>query len=697
MDLTPLFRPSSIVVVGATDEARRPGGQPVVALTQFGFRGEVHLVNPKRERVHGRICHPSVMAVPSACDLALIAVPAEGAPEVIEQCGARGIPFAIVLSAGFRETGNEALEMRLREAISASKVRVVGPNCVGLLNLRERVFAGFGAGFRNPDLKPGPLAMVTQSGGFGYSVVAFAQDAGLGFDYMVSTGNETDIDTTEVLAWLIEQPEVQIVVCYLEGVTRGERLRAVGERALELGKPILVWKVGNTNVGRKAAASHTANLTADYDLYRETFRCGGFVEVHEMYDVVDAAYAFLPRKLPRGRSIGVVTTSGGAGVLLADECTRRGLTLPAPGEETVTRLRGLVPGFAALVNPMDLSAQLAQNPERFNAATQAIVDDPALDQLILRSYPGSGVEGWATGLAEIGRKGEKPILVSISGLRESIAGVQSVLTEAGIPAYDTPARAAFAAAALADFADKRRRHGDGGASLRRPFNVRALPIDATRSAVSEYEAKRCLARYEIPAVREVRLTLQEIDRLTQAPLPFPLAVKVDSPDIAHKTEAGGVRLGIRGLPELKQAATAVVQAVSRRAPQPRITGVLLQEMAQGVEVIAGALNDPYFGPVVAFGAGGTLAELFADKALRFAPFDEHSAVEMIRETRVARLLAGYRNTEPCDLEALATVLSRLSWLVADHRDAIAEIDVNPIFVRGKGQGVIAADAWMMLK
>jgi acyl-CoA synthetase (NDP forming) len=307
------------------------------------------------------------------------------------------------------------------------------------------------------------------------------------------------------------------------------------------------------------------------------------------------------------------------------------------------------------------------------------------------------VEGWADGLAGIARQCDKPILISISGLRKSIAGVDPVLAAAGVPAYDTPGRAAFAAAALADFADKRSRHAHGIVPTRRPCARRALPLDGGRSAVSEYGAKQCLARYDIPVVRELRLGLEEIDRIAQAPLPFPLAVKVDSPDIAHKTEAGAVRLGIRNLAELKEAASAIVQAASAYAPQARITGVLLQEMAQGVEVIAGALNDPYFGPVVVVGAGGTLAEVLADKALRFAPFDEHCALDMIHDTRVARLLAGYRNSERRDLDALAKILSRLSWLVADHRDVIAEIDINPIFVRQEGQGAVAADGWIVLK
>lgn len=696
MDLSPLFRPRGIAVVGATEEVRRPGGQAALALSQYGYRGDLHFVNPSRASVLGRACHRSVLDVPQPCDVALVAVPAEGVPEVIEQCGERGIRFAIVLGAGFREAGNERLEGRLRDAVARSGVRVVGPNCVGLLNLHERVFAGFGAGFRNPNLQAGPLAMVSQSGGFGYSVVSYAQAAGLGFGYMASTGNETDVDTTEVLAWFVEQPEVAVIVSYLEGVVYGERLRAVGRRALELGKPVLVWKVGNTAAGRAAAASHTANLTSDYDFYRETFRCGGYVEVREMHEIVDVASAFLSRKLPAGRSVGVVTTSGGAGVLLADELTSRGLTLPEASAQTVTRLQAYVPGFAALANPMDLSAQLAQSAERFNAATEAIVADPALDQLILRSFPGRDVEAWGRGLVELAARTDKPILVSISGLRQSIAAIEALLTGAGIPAYDTPTRAAVAAAALADFAQKRRTLAAERAP-QRPFERRSLPLPDAARPLAEHEAKRCLAAYGIPVVQELRFTVEALDALSELPLPAPLVVKIDAPDVAHKTEAGGVRLGVRDLAELRRAAREVVASVSRHAPGARIDGVLVQSTASGVEVLAGALVDPCFGPAVVVGAGGILAELVADRALRFAPFDEAQALDMLRSTRVVRLLEGYRGLARCDLEGLARALSRLSWLIADHRDRIGEIDVNPVFVRPGPDGVTAADALIVLR
>ncbi|MBI3069227.1 MAG: acetate--CoA ligase family protein [Betaproteobacteria bacterium] len=495
-DLSRLFSPRSIAIVGASENPRRIGGQPVVALTRYGYQGEVFLVNPRRPDIQGRTCYPDVTAIPRPCDVALIAVPAENVPEVLMQCGRAHIPFAIVLSAGFREVGNAELQARLEQAISGSGVRMLGPNCVGLLNLRERVFSGFGAGFRNPDLKRGPLAMVSQS--------------------------------------------------------------------------------------------------------------GGFVEVHEMYDIVDYAYAFLQRRLPKGPAVGIITTSGGAGVLLADRCTELGLDLPPVRVSALEELKKLVPGFASLANPIDLSAQLAQDPERFNAATRAVISDPGIDQVILRSFPGTAVEEWARGLVNLVADNEKPVLISISGLRKSLGASAQLLEQA-------------------------------------------------------------------------------------------VAVKVDSPDIPHKTEAGAVRLNVDSMEELRSAAREVVDSALRFAPGATINGVLIQQMAQGLEVIVGALNDDYFGPVVVVGAGGVLTEVLGDRAMRFAPIDTATARELIEETRFSKLLDGYRGGPRLDAGALAELVSRLSQLIADHRDLIAEIDVNPVFVHAEGQGATAADALIILR
>ncbi|MCE9640106.1 MAG: CoA-binding protein, partial [Betaproteobacteria bacterium] len=320
MSITPqsgfarLFNPRAIAVIGASPDTTRIGGQPIPILLDCGYAGGIYPVNPKYQKIGDLACYASIANVPQPCDLALVAVAGRLVPDVIRQCGKAGIAFATVFSAGFREVGVEgiALETELKAAVAESGVRAIGPNCIGTMNLVDRVYCGFGVGFKNPNLKKGPVAFVSQSGGFAYSVVALADAEGIGFNYIVSAGNEADITTLELAADFLERDEVEVLVLYLEGVTDGRRLRALGARALELGKPILTWKAGNSAIGRSAAESHTASMTADYELYRAAFREGGFIEVRDVHEVVDITRVFLGKRMPRGSNIGIITTSGGS-------------------------------------------------------------------------------------------------------------------------------------------------------------------------------------------------------------------------------------------------------------------------------------------------------------------------------------------------------------------------------------------------
>jgi acyl-CoA synthetase (NDP forming) len=330
-DFSRLVNPRAVAVVGASNDLSRIGGQPIKLLTEFGYQGKVYPVNPKYPEIKGLACYPDIASVPKPCDVALVALSSQHVLGVIEQLGAAGIPFAIVLSAGFSEIGGDGvtLQEKLRATAQRCGVRVMGPNCLGMMNLKDSARIGFGGTVQLKTLIPGPCAMVTQSGGFGFGVVSTAAYYGVGFNYAVSTGNEADISMLELTEFFLERSEVESVVMFMEGVTDGRRLIALGERALELGKPILVWKVGNSQVGRQAAASHTARMTASYELFQTAFRRGGFVEVRDIDDLIDALKAFRTRRLPRGNRVGVVTLSGGAGVLLADRCVEHGLELAA--------------------------------------------------------------------------------------------------------------------------------------------------------------------------------------------------------------------------------------------------------------------------------------------------------------------------------------------------------------------------------
>ncbi|MDA8108220.1 MAG: acetate--CoA ligase family protein [Betaproteobacteria bacterium] len=698
-DFGRLLGPRGIAVVGASADAARIGGQPIRALTEFGYAGRIYPVNPRHREIRGLPCYPDAASVPQPCDVALVAVGARLVPQVLRDCGRAGIPFAIVLSAGFKEVGEKgrALQDELESAIRDSGVRVVGPNCQGLMSPAHAVYCGFGAPFQYAHVQRGKTALVTQSGGFGYAVMSLAEASGIGFSYVVSTGNETDVDAVSLLEHLIDQDDVETLAVYLEGVRDGRALRRLGQRALGSGKPVLVWKVGNSQLGRRAAASHTANLTAPYELYKAAFREGGFIEVRDVDDLVDAVRAFRARRLPAGAGVGVVSVSGGAGVLLADRCEEYGLTLPPLGEATQRRLAELLPEFASAANPADVTAQVFNDFPMFGRVCEAVLNDPAVAQLIVvsASMQGPEAERLALELAGLAKRSSKPVLMVSSAARERALQAFEVLEAAHIPCYPTPGRAAFGAAALWQFASKLARRTP---PAERAYDIarHALRFPADCKTLSEHQSKEVLRAYGIPVTREVLLDWAEVGRLQHAPFAFPLVAKLSSPDLLHKTEVGAVRVGLRDLDELKRAVTQMREAAARARPEARVEGVLLQEMASGLEIIAGGLNDPYFGPAVVFGLGGIFAEALRDLSLRFAPFDAATAHAMIGEIRAARILHGYRGQREADVDALADTLSRLSHLLADHADAIAEVDINPLFVRPRGEGVVAADALVVL-
>lgn len=699
-DLTRFLNPRGVAIVGASNDLSRIGGQPIKLLTEYGYQGAVYPVNPKYQEIKGLKCYPDLASVPQPCDLALIALSAPHVPGVIEQCGKAGIPYALVLSAGFGEVGaeGEALRDKLMDAVRASGVRMVGPNCLGFMNLRDNVRVGFGGTLQLKTLRAGPIAMVTQSGGFGFGVVAIACHYGLGFNYVVSTGNEDDLTTLDWIADLLERPDVEIVTAFMEGTTNGRRLREIGERALQLRKPILIWKVGNTDVGRQAATSHTARLTASYAMFRTAFREGGFIEIRDVDDLIDICKAFSMKKLPRGNRVAVLTLSGGAGVLLADRCVEAGLTLPRLTPETTAQVRETLVAFASADNPIDATANgYNDNFASYSRAIRLVLADANIDCAIARSPRGSSARTWAEGLLDVLSEIDKPLILNWPTSPDDNADVMAHLEANNVPCIVPPGRAAHAMAALNEFARKLDAYEARRRRAPAPGTPKRLALPAGPGTLGEHRSKRLLAEYGIPVVKEVLIPLATIDQFDASPVPFPVAIKVESPDIAHKTEAGALRLGISDLAGLKQAAQDIVASARRYRADARIDGILVQEMASGVEVIAGAVNDPHFGPVIAFGLGGIFTELLKDVTYRFAPFDTATAREMIEEIRSAALLTGYRGQPPLDVDALADALAKLSQLIADHSGRIAEIDVNPIFVRPAGQGVVAADALIVLR
>jgi acyl-CoA synthetase (NDP forming) len=697
LDLSRLLAPSAIAIIGASTNANSISGQPLTHMLASRFEGRLYPVNPNRSEVQGLKAYADVREVPRPVDAAVIAVPAVHVPKALEQCGEAGIPYAVVLTAGFVETGDAGgaeMQRQLDAAIAKSGVRVVGPNCVGLMNVRTRAYMAFGGALGDKTLRPGPLAIVSQSGGFGLSIMALANAHGVGSNYVVSCGNEADLTFFDFAHDFLERDEVKMIAAYMEASTEGGKLRELGRHALEVGKPILMLKVGNGDAGRRAANSHTGRLTADYTLFRAAFREGGYIEVEDLDELADVARLVIGGKYPNGRKVGVLTGSGGWGVIMAEQCEKNGLQLPAPSAESQAKLRALNSTFASLNNPID---QMANYGEQYKTL-ECVLDDPAFDQFVVRSGSGPEVDIWANRMIEIAARTDKPIAINWASVPGRDSAILQQLEQAGFLCSTYARRAARAVGIFTEFALKRRKFERANAApSTRTAARRALDLGSAKGALAEHVSKQCLSQYDIPATREVLLSLEAVMDLTQCPVLLPVAVKLASPDIPHKTEANAVRLGVHTLDELKRAARSVHDSGLQHTPGARIDGISIQEMATGVEVILGAVNDPDFGPYVMVGLGGVMTEVIHDVAHRFAPIALDDAREMLAELKGATILEGHRGAPPADVEALAQAIVNLSWLISDHRERISEIDVNPVFVRPRGHGIVAADALIVTK
>ena len=698
-DLERFFNPRAIAIVGASQDLNTISGQPLKFLKSHGYTGALYPVNPRYAEVAGVKCHARLADLPETPDLALILVNAARVPEVLRQCGEKGVPYVIIFSSGFAETGGTgaALQSELTAIAREFDIGVIGPNCQGMINIAERVYAGFGSVF-NSDYEPGAVSMVSQSGGFGFSVMNLSsKDGGLAFRQMVTTGNEIGISTLDLIEYFVRDPQTEIIAAYIEGLKDARRLISVGRTALAAGKPVLIWKVGNTEHGQRAAASHTANLGGEMALYRAAFRQAGIIQVEDIQDVVDYGRAFRSGRLPRGNRLAIITISGGAGILMTDECIGRGMALAQLAPETLARLREIVPSFGSLLNPVDVTAAIFNDLSLINRTLQAIVEDPNVDciAMINASLQGEIAARIAAEIVAVSERTEKPVLLAWSARDVAAADAYAQLDAARIPHYKSPVRCGRAAAVLSWYAEARRRFERE--RLETPLALHSATgrsmLAGRRAGLTEHAAKRLLAEYGIGVTREA-LAVTQVEAVAAAKrIGYPVALKVQSPDIPHKTEARAVRLRIVSEEQLLSAYDEVLRNAKNYKPDAAIEGVLVQEMLEGgVEAMAGIVNDTLFGPAVMFGLGGVFAEVLKDVVFRLAPITASTAREMIAETKGCAVLEGLRGRPPADLDALADTLVRLSALAMDLEQELAELDINPLVVLERGRGVLAADA-----
>jgi acetyltransferase len=695
-DWLALFNPRGVAIVGASANLSRIGGQPVRALLEAGYAGRVYPVNPKYDEIAGHRCYRSVSEIDGPCDLAVIAVPANAAPDAIVACGRAGVRFAVVLSGGFREIGGEGttLEARLLAAARESGIRLIGPNCQGLISMASRVFAVFGAISHETHMQPGAISMVFQSGGFGFAVMTLCDALGIRFRHCVSIGNEADITTPELIDAFVADPGTQVIFLYIEGVRDGRALIASARKALSAGKPVVVWKGGKTEVGKRAAASHTANMTGRYDLYRAAFRQAGIIEVQSVDEIADIFNALSGRRLPVGGNLASLAISGGAGIVFADAATAHGACLPAFSAQTSEKLQAVLPAFASTANPVDITADIFNDISKFIAALDVVLADPNVDQLaiLLASLPGRLALEAANAIVAAQARSTKPVLIGWSARKDRAPEAYQALEAAHIPILSSPERVGFAAATLSRYAGTARNKAPSLIEPERADEGGSMPSHCQRETLNEEESKRLLQKFGIPVSDDVVVRTDDDSSNDYSGLSFPVVAKVLSADIPHKSDVGGVKVGLGTPAALRTGLREMMASVSRQMPQARIEGALVSSMVtDGVEAIVGVINDPTFGPVVALGIGGIFTEILHDITYRIAPFNQGEARAMVSELRAGKLLEGARGTPPRDVEALVDTLVRVARMAWELRDSLVELDINPLFIRPAGEGVVAAD------
>jgi acetyl coenzyme A synthetase (ADP forming)-like protein len=690
--LDPIFRPRSIAVVGASRSPSTIGHQLVANLIQYGYRGAVYPINPKAESIHSIRAYPSIGAVPDPVDLAVISVPKELVLSVAEDCGQAGVRALVVITAGFREIGGDGVERetKLVEIVERYGMRMVGPNCMGVLNTDPSV--SMNATFA-PSMPPaGSTAFLTQSGALGLSVLDYAREYGIGISQFASIGNKPDVSGNDLLLQWEDDPTVSVILMYVENFGNPRKFLELASRITRR-KPIIALKSGRSRVGAHAAASHTGALAASDLAVDALLAQAGVLRAQSMEELFDMAMAFAVTKLPRSRRTAVLTNSGGPGILVVDALEAHGLELVDLDPATIERLRTVLPVEASLRNPLDMIA--SATPSSYRVALESLLQDPRVDAVISIFVPPLGVRQTDVAdsiIAAAATDTEKPVIAVLMG-REGLPQGRAELADAAIPAYVFPESAARGLAAL-------NRQREWLARCHEPTPL--LPVDRDwafsivqrvlargDTKLNEMEALDLLRSYGIAcAPAQLAKSATQAEAIARA-FDAPVVLKIVSPQIMHKTDVGGVRVGVE--PDEVRAAFADITANARHAvPDAHIEGVLVQAVVSGGrELIAGVTRDPLFGPLVMFGLGGIYAEALRDVAFRIAPLTSADAADLIDNIRARRIIEGMRGQPPIDRGALTEVLRRVSQLAVDIPQ-IQELDLNPLL--GFAHGVIAVDA-----
>jgi acyl-CoA synthetase (NDP forming) len=693
--LGPLFDPDTIAVVGASNNVQKFGGRPIRYMLEGGYQGAIYPVNPKGGEIQGLTAYADIRETPRPVDMAVIAVPAVAVLDSLKACEEAGVKSAIVFASGYAEMGNEGttLQNELVEFAEQARMRIVGPNCLGSYNGHSRAIGTFSSAFEHGWPKAGNISIVTQSGAVGVHTMVLARERGLGVRYVATTGNEIDVDVADCIAHCVDDPLTTVIATYVEGTKKPQALIDAFEAARQAGKPVTMLKVGASEVGTMAANSHTASLAGDDAVYEAIFRQHGVYRAQSLEELLDVASAGAAGHFPTGKRLGIVTISGGAGVLAADAASKHGLEVPALPQLAQDEFKELVP-FASVRNPVDTTAEVLNNMPLLEAGLDALLEHGEIDAtLLFLSTVGFSPRMMGDLRERLPRLAAKYpdalMLLSMVCRPED----RERLEEHRYLVFEDPNRAINALAALVMFGNSFARSAEAA-----PPDLPAAAAAAPGGRLGEAEALSHLAAAGVPVMPH-RLVRDADDAVVAAAeFGFPAVMKVASADIAHKSDVGGVKIGLPDADAVRRAYDEISRNTAAAVPDAEIDGMLMAPMISGgVECIVGVHSDPVFGPMVMFGLGGVLVEVLKDVAFRAAPFGLDEAHRMIREIKGFPVLEGVRGQPPADINALAETLCRLSVYAAAHRDAIDSIDINPLVVHADGRGAMALDGLIITK
>lgn len=706
--LIPLFYPSSIAVIGASGELDKPGGIVLAHLLEDGFQGKIFPVNPRHKEIKGLQCYPTVLDIPEQVEMAVVSVAVPLVKDVLQECIAKNIKGAIIFSSGYAEVGSEGIKLQeeLKKLANEHKIRVCGPNCMGIINYNNNMMAAFSYSGIFPINSPQTsknICFLTQSGGFGLSVAVTAVSQGLGLSYFVSTGNEAESDFSDFLAFSVEDSQTSIIAGYMEGIKDGKKFALVADMARKAKKPVVIFKTGRYEASSRAALSHTGALAGSDMVYSSFFRQKGIIRPENIEEFLAILTLLETKTILQGKKAAIFASSGGHGVVIADKCVEAGLEVATLSEETLQKMSKLLPSFASIANPIDFAGLDLVSQSLFKTCAQIVADDPGVDMLIFSYWVSKTIEEntWEQ-LIQLKNSTSKPVIAIVMAGMTGVALEHIVnLKKHGIPVI---AGLDFAVKAIKKVFDYTFKVNSARQEIIRPVSLlekekveKMLAGYSPGARLSESQAKEILLAYGIPVARERRAATAWEAMSAAEQIGYPVVLKIDSQDILHKTEARGIKLNLASAGQVEEAFKEILANAGQYKPEANIRGVLVQEMLkEGTEVIVGIGNDSVFGSTVMFGLGGILVEQLGDVSLRVVPVCENDVWEMLQEIKGHSILDGIRGKPPVDKRAIVGIILKLSQLVTDFPQ-IAELDINPLVVFEEGKGVCAADALIVMK